>query len=566
MERQIITSTERVDDIPLLLAQLRKMQLAELIDDQFPAHGNWQGLSIGHVVVVWLAYILSEGDHRLNHVESWAAGLLKTLSAGVGMAVRTLDVSDDRLAVVLDYLSQDGDWEQLEMSLNRCLLRVYDLSVYRVRIDSTTAKGQGQVTEAGLFQFGHSKDHRPDLPQVKVNQSVLDPLGLPLTTTVVSGNRADDPLYVPAIRQVQDTLGHRGVLYVGDCKMAALDIRGYVAASGDCYLCPLSAVQVPPVELEHLLQPVWEQQQSLIPVYRPRQEEDEVPEKIAEGFSYLETRGTELAGQTLEWEEQRLVVRSLKQAERQEKALNERLEQAQHAIADLNRRGRGRKHLAEPDLRAAVEARLEQHRVRGLLQVEYHRHPKTISKRPYGRRPAQTLTQHEVIVQTTLDPVAYQDAVQQLGWRVYVCNDLELSLSEAVLAYRDEYLVERGFARYKGKPLGLTPLYLSFDNRVKGLIRLLSLGLRVLCLLEFTARRALRDQGEKLAGIYPGNPTRATTRPTTEMMLKTFRGISLTEVHVDGAPYLCLTPLSSVQERILELLGLPVTIYLTLTG
>lgn len=566
MERQIITSTERVDDIPLLLAQLRKMQLAELIDDQFPAHGNWQGLSIGHVVVVWLAYILSEGDHRLNHVESWAAGLLKTLSAGVGMAVRTLDVSDDRLAVVLDYLSQDGDWEQLEMSLNRCLLRVYDLSVHRVQIDSTTAKGQGQVTKAGLFQFGHSKDHRPDLPQVKINQAVLDPLGLPLTTTVVSGNRADDPLYVPAIRQVQGHLGHRGVLYVGDCKMAALETRGYVAASGDYYLCPLSAVHVPPAELERLLQPVWEQQQRLIPVYRPRQEEDEAPAQIAEGFSYLETRCTEVEGQTLEWEEQRLVVRSLKQAERQEKGLNGRLDQAQHAIADLNRRGRGRKRLDEPDLRAAVEAMIDQHRVRGLLQVEYHCHTKTMAKRAYGRRPAQTLTQPEVTVHTTLDPVAYQDAVRHLGWRVYVCNDLTLSLSEAVLAYRDEYLVERGFARYKGKTLGLTPLYLSSDNRVKGLIRLLSLGLRVLCLLEFTARRALRDQGEKLAGIYPGNPTRATARPTTEMMLKTFRGISLNEVNVDGVRHLCLTPLTPVQERILELLGLSVTIYLALTG
>ena len=140
MERQIITLTERVDDIPLLLAQLRKMQLATLIDDQFPAHGHWRGLRIGHVVVVWLAYILSEGEHRLNHVESWAAGWLKTLSTGVGMVVRPLDVSDDRLAVVLDYLSQAGDWEPLEMRLNRCRLRVYALSVYRVRIASTTAK------------------------------------------------------------------------------------------------------------------------------------------------------------------------------------------------------------------------------------------------------------------------------------------------------------------------------------------------------------------------------------------------------------------------------------------
>src|SRR5512144_328765 len=224
----------------------------------------------------------------------------------------------------------------------------------------------------------------------------------------------------------------------------------------------------------------------------------------------------------------------------------------------------GAENLAEPDLRAAVEARLEQHRVRGLLQVEYHRHPKTISKRPYGRRPAQTLTQHEVSVQTTLDPVAYQDAVQQLGWRVYVCNDLELSLSEAVLAYRDEYLVEREFASQNGKTKGLTPLYLSSNNRVKGLIRLLSIGLRVLCLLEFTARKTLQATGEKLAGIYKGNPNRATARPTAEMMLKAFQGISLNEVNFDGARYLCLTPLTPVQKRILEILGLPITPYLSL--
>jgi transposase len=63
-------------------------------------------------------------------------------------------------------------------------------------------------------------------------------------------------------------------------------------------------------------------------------------------------------------------------------------------------------------------------------------------------------------VHTALDLAAYQDAVRNLGWRVYVCNDRQLSLSEAVLAYREEYLGERGFARYKGKTLGLTPLYL----------------------------------------------------------------------------------------------------------
>ena len=68
-------------------------------------------------------------------------------------------------------------------------------------------------------------------------QAVLDPLGLPLATDVVSGERADDPLYVPCIERVQASLGRRGLLYVGDCKMAARETRARMAALGDFYLC-----------------------------------------------------------------------------------------------------------------------------------------------------------------------------------------------------------------------------------------------------------------------------------------------------------------------------------------
>jgi transposase len=64
-----ITRIERPDDIPLLLAQMEKMEVAALLDKHFPTHGNWQGLSLGQVVVVWLAYILSQGNHRLNSVQ-----------------------------------------------------------------------------------------------------------------------------------------------------------------------------------------------------------------------------------------------------------------------------------------------------------------------------------------------------------------------------------------------------------------------------------------------------------------------------------------------------------------
>ena len=78
---------ERIDDVPMLLAQLERMQVATLLDRHFPTHGNWQGLSLGMVSMVWLSHILSEGDHWLNHVEPWAGGasdLFASLSGARG--------------------------------------------------------------------------------------------------------------------------------------------------------------------------------------------------------------------------------------------------------------------------------------------------------------------------------------------------------------------------------------------------------------------------------------------------------------------------------------------------
>src|SRR6266516_1493166 len=153
---------ERVDDIPLLLAQLERMGVPALWAEHFPTHGNWVGLNLGWVTAIWLSHMLSQADHRLNHVQPWAKQRLHILRGCTGQWVHPLDVSDDRLAAVLEALSDDVRWRGLEGALTRQLLRVYDLQPERVRVDSTTASGDWVVTEDGLFQFGHSQDHRPD--------------------------------------------------------------------------------------------------------------------------------------------------------------------------------------------------------------------------------------------------------------------------------------------------------------------------------------------------------------------------------------------------------------------
>jgi transposase len=562
MAEKLTIITERVDDIPLLLAQLERMGVQPLLDEYFPTHGNWVGLSLGWVTVIWLTHILSEANHRLNQVEPWAMQRLQTLRGATGQRVHPLDLSDDRLAAVLEALSDDAHWQAFEGAWTQQLLRVYDLQPERVRLDATTASGYWRVTEDGLFQFGHSKDHRPDLPQVKVMLSVLDPLGLPIATDIVPGPRADDPLYIPAIARVRESVGRRGLLYVGDGKMGALETRAFIQAGGDAYLCPLAEVQLPRRVLEAYLEPVSSGLQPLTRITRLTA--TGTRQHIADGYEQLEPLTADVAGTRLAWAERRLVVRARQLARAGERALRARVAQARAAVAALHMRGRGKPRFTEqPALQAAVEAILLQHRVYGLLAVQY---TARVQKRPLrrdGSRPATVQVERDVRVKVVVDRPAVTTAIGRLGWRVYATNapSDQLPLVQAVLAYRSPYLVESDIGRLKGRPLSLTPMYVERDDHATGLIRLLSVGLRVLTLLEFVVRQRLAAARTALVGRYAGNPKRATDRPTTERLLKRFEGLTLTIIREGRHWRYHLTPLSRVQRCILALLNFPVDIY-----
>ena len=215
------------------------------------------------------------------HVAPWVATRLWTLGVTTGQAVTRADFTDDRLEIVLRRLSDDTRWAALEAALNQHLVRVYDLSTARVHVDSTSASLYATGGEGGLFQFGHRKDERPDLPQGKVMQAVLDPLGMPLATDVVSGERADDPLYMPCIERVQARVGRHGLLDVGDCKMASHDTRARIAAAGAFYLCPLPQVQLNEGEFDAALAAVGNGERVLSAVVREGLQGQ--PEVIAEG-------------------------------------------------------------------------------------------------------------------------------------------------------------------------------------------------------------------------------------------------------------------------------------------
>jgi transposase len=541
---------------------MARMGLAALLDAHFPTHGNWQGLPFGRVATIWLSSILSRGDHRLVHVEPWVAQRQGTLSRVTGEGVRAHEFSDDRLEIVLRLFSDDAHWTAFESALNQHLVRVYDLPTQRVHVDSTSASAYTSVSEEGLFQFGHSKDHRPDLPQVKVMQAVLDPLGMPLATDVVSGERADDPLYVPCIERVRASLGRSGLLYVGDCKMASRNTRAWVAGQGDYYLCPLPQVQLTEGELAEAFEALERGEVALSSVFR--ESNDGKPTLIAEGYERQVPMAFEAKGESQRWTERRLVVRSLRQAKASEAALRARVAKAKAQVEALNQRGRGRQRFAEIDeLRQAVNEVVQRHHVEDFLWLRYEQHCTSRPVRAYRDRAAGIKAQRQATVEVRVDEEALESAVGRLGWRVYGTNQPseQLSLEQAVLAYRSEYLVERSLGRLKGRPLSLRPMYVQRDDHATGLIRLLSIALRVLTLLEFVGRRHLALEAVKMAGLYAGNPKRETARPTAERFLEAFQEITLTVIALPQQTFRHVTPLSPIQRRILEMLGFSAAVY-----
>lgn len=519
----------------------------------FLRNGNWDGLSLGWTAERRLVHILSQADHRLNKVEDWVAKHRKTISSVTSLPIRALDFSDDRLATILRYLNQDEAWQGYEQEQGKHIIRVYYRTTDIVRLDTTTASSHVNPTEGSLFQKGHSKDHRPDLAQVKIMLASLDPLGLPLASQVVDGNEADDPLYEPAIKQVSNILNKEGVLYVGDCKMGASSIRASIQYASDYYLMPLPATIISAEILDTYLKPVGSHP-NIEPIYRMN-DFGEVQE-IAQGFEVIETVTGQVDGETISWSERRLVIGSIKHAQSQEKALNKRLEKAKTALADLTRPRSGYKCITTLNsFWPAVNDILKQYNVEGLLEIEAKESSIEKQRRRYRDKPARVEIQQVLNVHVIDNEVALDATKKRFGWRVYATNAPEkLSMDDAVLAYRDEYIIERGFGRFKGKPLSLTPMYLQRDDHATGLIRLLTIGLRVLTLLEFVVRVKLFKANVDIAGLYAGNPKRRTNRPTAEALLGTFSYIDLIIIEeINGISY-HLTPLTDLQQYILELL------------
>jgi len=426
------------------------------------------------------------------------------------------------------------------------------------------------------MQLGHSKDHRPDLPQLKLMAAAAQPSGLLLATDLHPGNAADDPLDVPLIRRARAQLGRNGLRSAGDCKRAALATRADIAGHQDSYLMPLPLTGETRQALPGWVNAVVTGAQEVVLLYAT--DDQGTVSLFGAGYEFERPCAAVVDGKAFTWVERVQVVRPFALARRQGAGLEERLRRAAEEVRRLTPAvGRGQQQSRdEARLRAAVAGILERLRVTGYLVVSWEREERRRKCYEGRGRPGPGRAWHwEVAVRYQVTAVerleeVIAEAKYRHGWRVQVANlpQERWSLQECVLIYNGGRSLGRDFHVPKDVPLGIRPLYVREDEQIIGLTRLLTIALRLLTSFELTVRAKLATASEELAGLYEGQPKRKTSRPTATRLLKAIArmGVTLTHVSAEDNSRWYVSALPALLLRILALIGLSPTLYTGLAG
>ena len=548
--------SEPIGDLAILSRQLQSTGLVKRVESYFPTHHLWRGPGVGKTLECLLMYLLSENDHRMSVVESWADVRQETLGWLLDEPQFVANhMSDDRLGNLLDLLSKD-QWSAFQRAHNEELIRIYELGLDQskpltVRIDSTTA--QSDRPRTGLFQNGHNAQGL-DLAQIKVMLLAMDQANLPIAMLLVEGNRVDDGLYVPVLEEAwQQGLPGQGLLIVGDTKLCHLENMLYIAKKGNYYMGPLAIRQFSHQDLVKASQWISEQEgleqgpQSVQRTAIGSREAEEVARVKELPHRYLIDPDTGVS-----YLQRLIAVCPTNNRIKQLKELDDRLAKGQAALWQRFTRKQGRKTLTDvQEAKKEVDRLLLMHKVDQLLNVEI--------------RPSADVNA-PCVIDVQINDAAYQLERQVAGWRVFATNAPEeiLSATDLVLCYWEEYRIEQQFHLLLNKCAALMPIFLHKENRIRALLRILMLALQYSNLLQHTIRTELAQQQQAyVTNVVPGNPGRKVQQPTTALFLQAFKNLCLIFVTLpDGTRFVHLQGLQDHHHRLLNLLRFTSDIYM----
>lgn len=337
----------------------------------------------------------------------------------------------------LNYL-QPGNTIQMQISLYENIRRVYSYECERLDIDITSTYFEGD--ECVLAEFGYSREHRSDRPQIII-AFIVDQKGVLVTHKVWPGNQSDVECLKPIDRKLRIGFGLDAPRII-DRGMATWENLEYMDRRKERYLAALRA-EVKSLDL-------------LDKITLPREEWADVGEGEKAISVILEKR--------------RLVIlwnSNTARINREER--ERRVERAEEEL----------KQLQESITKGSIKSRKQRDESIGYILKNYG-----VRRYLHIRRKRKGF-QFEVERTEALEEAERYD-----GYQVFVTTEMDLTEKEVVESYRIRDQIEKAIRTLKNV-LGLHPQYVRTQEHVLGNIFVCATAFQLRSIL----RMKLKDRG-----------------------------------------------------------------------
>jgi hypothetical protein len=366
-------------------------------------------------------------------------------------------VTDDELYRAMDFLLACAD--RVQESVFFSVANLLNLEVDVIFFDTTStyfevdADQSEDAGEGGLRRLGHSKDHRPDLPQVVIGLAVTRE-GIPVRVWVWPGNRNDQTL----VEQVKtDLAGWRlgRAIYVVDSGFSSQDNLRRLRTGGGHYIAGVKLRSGMP-----------ETKQALSRQGRYRAVRDNLRVKevnVGDGDAAVRY----------------VVCHNPAEAERDQARRQQQLDRIETELARLAKQRQAAKSNDDREAHLRGECALRDH--------------PTLSRYLRQTNRGLTLDRAKIAAEERLD-----------GKYLLTTSDPALSAEDVALGYKQLIEAERSFRDLKGTLL-LRPVFHHRDDRIRAHVLICFLALVLVRLAETRTAETWRTIRAELGQIRQGH-------------------------------------------------------------
>lgn len=464
-------------------------------------------------------------------------------------------INDDRVGKALDDF-YEGKHKDVFFHLALKAIKIFKIDCSQVHQDTTSITFAGKYggwSAQEILTYGHNKDHRPDLKQLVLGLTVSADGAIPLVHKIYDGNQTDDKLHLDNHQRLRKLLGRSDFIYVADCKLATSENLQKISAFEGRFVSIMprtwkedrkfrEEIKLGNIEWDHLL----------------TKKNNRAPQSKNDHYSVAKGKFSAQIDYTIHW------IRSTQKAEQDVQTRIRRIDKAQIGLRSLQTR-LNKYHLKTHDqISAAAKVVLKDAQANKFLiiKISSTKNTKVVHKKRGRPKPGSLGTKVDgklFFMTFIIDEAAIvEDSLDDGVFPLITNLDDEYSAKDVLNIYKFQPFLEKRHSQLKSYQ-EIAPVFLKKAERVVALLHVHIMALMVASLIERHIRQAMRKNKLDSLPIYPEG--RECKSPTMFDLVRLFRDVERFEVQQKSGTIVFPAQLSKVQNQVLELLQVPVSLY-----